>query len=79
VHLVGFIIKKFVTMHGHVKGKLNTSSGLSFICIPCKQSTANVRLIKKLIVSPGTCTLWRALVADLATESGSFCIEVAIG
>jgi hypothetical protein len=39
---------------------------------------ANGKLIDKLIVSPGTSTQWRALVTDLATESGSFCIEVAI-
>jgi hypothetical protein len=34
VHLVGFIIKKFVTMHGHmnVKKNKNLQTRLTFVC-----------------------------------------------
>jgi len=31
VHLVGFIINKFVTMHGHMKVKKNNNSTLNKI------------------------------------------------
>jgi len=46
--------------------------------ITCKKSTAKLKLIENLIVSPDTPTLWRALLNDLTKESGSFWTEEAI-
>jgi hypothetical protein len=41
--------------------KLNTSICLSFMCIVCKKSTANLKLTDKLIISPYTSTLYGEL------------------
>jgi len=46
--------------------------------VTCKKSTAKLKLIENLIVSPDTPTVWRALLNDLTKESGSFWIEAAI-
>jgi hypothetical protein len=43
-----------------------------------QKSTANLKLIGKLIVSPDTSALSMANSADLTTESASFRVEAAI-
>ena len=42
VHLVGFIIKKFVTMHGHVNVKFLSSSIDFSLYVPCYDITFTV-------------------------------------
>jgi len=42
-----------------------------------KQSTANLKLIDKLMVSPDT-SIVQGELSDLTTESGSFWIEAAM-
>ena len=47
--------------------------------IICKECTTNLKLINNLIVSCETSIrLWRALLTDMTTESGSCWIETAI-
>ena len=72
------LTEKHLPVHNKSNIKLNTSICLRFMYITCKNSTANLKLVDNLIVSPDTSTLWRALLINLTAESGSLRNEATI-
>jgi len=46
--------------------------------ITSTKSTANLKPVDNLTVSPDNACQWRAVLTDWTTESGSFWIEAAI-
>lgn len=65
------LTEEFPPVHNKSNITLNTSICLTFMYITCKISTANLKLIDNLIVSPDTSTLRRLLLSWLQNQQAS--------
>jgi hypothetical protein len=66
------LLRNHLLVHSKSNIKVNTSICVSFMCVRCKNSPANLKLTDNLIISPDTSTVHGELQTVLAAEAGSF-------